>query len=65
MQRTTEAGAGARTCMRGVVIGLDLGDRWSRYCVLDEAGAVLEGIACAADRKRFASGSGLLLARGS
>jgi transposase len=42
MQRTTEAGAGARTCTRGVVIGLDLGDRWSRYCVLDEAGAVLE-----------------------
>jgi transposase len=24
------------------VIGLDLGDRWSRYCVLDSAGAILE-----------------------
>ena len=24
------------------VIGLDLGDKWSRYCVLDSAGAILE-----------------------
>ena len=24
------------------VIGLDLGDKWSRYCVLDQAGVVLE-----------------------
>ena len=26
----------------GVVVGLDLGDRWSRLCVLDAAGAILE-----------------------
>jgi transposase len=25
-----------------VVIGLDLGDKWSRYCVLDSAGVILE-----------------------
>ena len=24
------------------VIGIDLGDRWSRYCVLDQAGTVIE-----------------------
>ncbi len=24
------------------VIGLDLGDKWSRYCVLDSAGVILE-----------------------
>ena len=42
MQRTTEAGSGAAKCKGNIVIGLDLGDRWSRYCVLDEAGAVLE-----------------------
>ena len=24
------------------VIGIDLGDRWSRYCVLDQAGMVVE-----------------------
>ena len=26
----------------GEVIGIDLGDRWSRYCVLDQAGRVVE-----------------------
>ena len=26
----------------GNTIGVDLGDRWSRYCVLDESGTVLE-----------------------
>ncbi len=25
-----------------LTIGIDLGDRWSRYCVLDQAGAVIE-----------------------
>jgi predicted NBD/HSP70 family sugar kinase len=24
------------------VIGIDLGDRWSRYCVLDQVGTVVE-----------------------
>jgi transposase len=24
------------------VIGIDLGDRWSRYCILDQAGRVVE-----------------------
>ena len=24
------------------VIGLDLGDKWSRYCVLNDAGGILE-----------------------
>jgi hypothetical protein len=26
----------------GLTVGVDLGDRWSRYCVLDEQGQVLE-----------------------
>ncbi len=26
----------------GLTVGVDLGDRWSRYCVLDEHGKVLE-----------------------
>jgi predicted NBD/HSP70 family sugar kinase len=25
-----------------LTIGLDLGDRWSNYCVLDDAGEVLQ-----------------------
>lgn len=27
---------------RGNTAGLDLGDRWSRYCVLDSNGEVIE-----------------------
>ena len=26
----------------GLTVGVDLGDRWSRYCVLDEHGQILE-----------------------
>jgi len=26
----------------GLIVGVDLGDRWSRYCVLDQRGKVLE-----------------------
>jgi transposase len=26
----------------GLTVGVDLGDRWSRYCVLDEQGQILE-----------------------
>ena len=26
----------------GLIVGVDLGDRWSRYCVLDQHGKVLE-----------------------
>ena len=26
----------------GLIVGVDLGDRWSRYCVLDRKGQVLE-----------------------
>jgi hypothetical protein len=28
------------TLPTGITIGLDLGDRWSRYCVLDPAGTI-------------------------
>lgn len=42
MQQTTLTAATTTTHKVGVVIGLDLGDRWSRCCVLDDAGAVLE-----------------------
>jgi hypothetical protein len=34
------------------VIGIDLGDRWSRYCVLDPAGTAVEE-----DRARTAGGA--------
>ncbi|MEE8412184.1 MAG: hypothetical protein V3S47_06745 [Acidobacteriota bacterium] len=26
----------------GLTVGVDLGDRWSKYCVLDEHGQILE-----------------------
>jgi hypothetical protein len=42
MQQKTQATPRATTYFNGVVIGLDLGDRWSRYCVLDSARAILE-----------------------
>ena len=28
-------------CQQSLTIGLDLGDRWSHYCVLDETGRIL------------------------
>ena len=42
MQQNSQAIASAVPFHNEVVIGLDLGDRWSRYCVLDNAGTVLE-----------------------
>ena len=30
------------TTMQGLTIGIDLGDRYSHYCVLDREGEVLE-----------------------
>jgi transposase len=42
MQQMTQATTRAVSFPNNLVIGLDLGDRWSRYCVLDNAGAVLE-----------------------
>jgi len=35
-------------------IGLDLGDKWSRYCVLDAA-----GVMCAATPRHFKNGSSI------
>ena len=32
----------ARATAEGETIGIDLGDRLSRYCILDEAGVVVE-----------------------
>jgi transposase len=50
MKKDTKAGS-------GMTVGVDLGDRWSRYCVLDEEGQVLEEDTIAttarALRKRF------------
>jgi transposase len=50
MKKDTKAGS-------GMTVGVDLGDRWSRYCVLDEEGQILEEdtIATTAQalRKRF------------
>src|SRR6266576_501433 len=42
MQQMMQATTRAVSFPNNVVIGLDLGDRWSRYCVLDNAGVVLE-----------------------
>lgn len=41
MQQKTHATKSARSFLNNIVIGLDLGDRWSRYCMLDNAGGVL------------------------
>jgi transposase len=50
MKKDTKAGS-------GLTVGVDLGDRWSRYCVLDEHGQILEEDTIAttgrALRKRF------------
>ena len=35
-----------------LTIGLDLGDRWSFYCVLDEAGKIILEQKCRRRRKR-------------
>jgi hypothetical protein len=32
----------AEQCCVAHTIGIDLGDRWSRYCVVDGTGAILE-----------------------
>jgi len=42
MQRKMQVTTSAVPFPNTMVIGLDLGDRWSRYCMLDNAGAVLE-----------------------
>ena len=42
MQQKTQAKTSAEPFPNKMVIGLDLGDRWSRYCMLDNAGVVLE-----------------------
>ena len=50
MKKDTKAGS-------GLTVGVDLGDRWSRYCVLDAHGQILkeDTIATTAQalRKRF------------
>jgi transposase len=52
MKKVSTAGAKETRNVRDqqLTIGLDLGDRWSWYCVLDEAGEVLleqnRGCAC-------------------
>jgi transposase len=42
MQQKTQVATSGIPFPNNMVIGLDLGDRWSRYCMLDSAGAVLE-----------------------
>jgi transposase len=43
MKKTSTVGAKGNMIFKGhkLTIGLDLGDRWSFYCVLDEAGKIL------------------------
>src|SRR6266853_983545 len=43
MKKTSTVRVNGNMIFKGhkVTIGLDLGDRWSNYCVLDEAGEVL------------------------
>ena len=47
------------TTRKGMTIGMDLGDRWSQFCVLDEHGEVCEegriATTAAALRKRFST----------
>jgi len=35
-----------KSAARGITIGIDLGDRWSHYCVLDESGEIVEEGRC-------------------
>ncbi len=42
MQQMTQVAASETPFPNNMVIGLDLGDRWSRFCLLDNAGTVLE-----------------------
>jgi hypothetical protein len=37
----------------GLIVGVDLGNRWSRYCVLDQKGQVLEEDSVATTGARF------------
>ena len=37
----------------GLIVGVDLGDRWSRYCVLDQRGQVLKEDSIATTGKAF------------
>src|SRR2546425_12588779 len=43
MKKTSTVRVNGNMIFKGhkVTIGLDLGDRWSNYCVLDEAGEIL------------------------
>ena len=41
-QTLATAAVCAPTIQPQQVIGIDLGDRWSRYCVVDQAGTVVE-----------------------
>jgi hypothetical protein len=42
MKKTSTAAKRSKKNLQGrLTIGLDLGDRWSWYCVLDEAGEVV------------------------
>ena len=44
MRKSTQAARAPSVGQQPVesTIGIDLGDRWSRYCVLDGAGAIIE-----------------------
>ena len=43
MKKTSTVRVNGNMIFKGhkLTIGLDLGDRWSNYCVLDEAGEIL------------------------
>jgi transposase len=41
MQQRTQTAASATSFPDSTVIGLDLGDRWSRYCMLDGSGGIV------------------------
>jgi transposase len=41
MKKVTTTATNRLEKLQGLTIGLDLGDRWSHYCVLDESGQVL------------------------
>ena len=59
MRKSTQAARAPSVGQQPVesTIGIDLGDRWSRYCVLDGAGGSLKKTVCVPARKRSGNGS--------
>jgi transposase len=61
VQQSSKQGTkGTKTCQRSMTIGMDLGDKTSRYCALDEHGDVLFERATATSQKGMLEAFGAL-----